>query len=101
MAPGWYPNPQGPGERYWDGTKWTDQYQGEAPTEQEPAPAAPEQQPVPAAPEQRTPPGWYANPQAAGQRYWDGTNWTDQYQAPSEQPAQQQGRGFFTRALLS
>jgi outer membrane protein assembly factor BamE (lipoprotein component of BamABCDE complex) len=24
--PGWYPNPQGPGKRYWDGIKWTDSY---------------------------------------------------------------------------
>jgi hypothetical protein len=25
--PGWYPNPQGPGRRYWDGVRWT-QYFG-------------------------------------------------------------------------
>jgi hypothetical protein len=25
LAPaGWYPNPQSPGQRYWDGTRWTD-----------------------------------------------------------------------------
>lgn len=37
--PGWYPNPGGPGKRYWDGTRWTEQYseapaqsQGVAPT---------------------------------------------------------------------
>lgn len=88
--PGWYPNPEGPGERYWDGTHWTDQYQ--TPPEEQPAQAAPQQQ--------QTPPGWYPNPQAPGQRYWDGTNWTDQYQAPQEQPAQQQGRGFFKSCLL-
>lgn len=23
---GWYPNPQGGGQRYWDGTQWTDHY---------------------------------------------------------------------------
>nr|WP_232073694.1 DUF2510 domain-containing protein [Mycobacterium stomatepiae] len=22
-APGWYPNPGGPGQRYWDGVTWT------------------------------------------------------------------------------
>lgn len=33
--PGWYPNPQGPGQRYWDGTKWTDQYQPGAPVQEE------------------------------------------------------------------
>ena len=26
-APGWYANPQGPGQRYWDGAQWTEQYQ--------------------------------------------------------------------------
>jgi len=24
--PGWYPNPEGPGQRYFDGNQWTDQY---------------------------------------------------------------------------
>jgi hypothetical protein len=33
--PGWYPNPQGPGQRYWDGTKWTDQYQPGAPVQED------------------------------------------------------------------
>lgn len=27
QAPGWYPNPQGAGTRYWDGARWTDSYQ--------------------------------------------------------------------------
>jgi hypothetical protein len=31
---------------------------------------------------QSPPPGWYANPEGAGQRYWDGANWTDQFSAP-------------------
>jgi hypothetical protein len=26
--PGWYPNPSGPGKRYWDGGRWTEQYSG-------------------------------------------------------------------------
>jgi hypothetical protein len=26
-VPGWYANPQGPGQRYWDGAQWTEQYQ--------------------------------------------------------------------------
>lgn len=25
MDPGWYRDPKGPGERYWDGHGWTDQ----------------------------------------------------------------------------
>lgn len=33
----------------------------------------------------QTPPGWYQDPQGAGQRYWNGTAWTDQV-APA-QPA--------------
>ena len=28
---GWYKNPGGPGERYWDGEKWTDSYAKEDP----------------------------------------------------------------------
>jgi len=24
--PGWYTNPTGPGQRYWDGQRWTDSY---------------------------------------------------------------------------
>ena len=31
---------------------------------------------------QAPPPGWYANPQGAGQRWWDGTAWTEHVQAP-------------------
>lgn len=23
---GWYPNPHGPGRRYWDGYRWTEHY---------------------------------------------------------------------------
>ena len=26
VAAGWYENPTGPGQRYWDGMKWTDSY---------------------------------------------------------------------------
>jgi Protein of unknown function (DUF2510) len=38
---------------------------------------------------QSPPPGWYANPEGAGQRYWDGANWTDQF---SERDAQTKTR---------
>lgn len=89
--PGWYENPEGSGQRYWDGTAWTDQ-QRDAP-EQHPAPVPPHQQ--------QPPPGWYPNPQAPGQRYWDGTRWTDHRQAlPPQQPAQQKGRAFLKSCLL-
>lgn len=29
QPPGWYPNPQGPGKRYWDGTQWTGSYKSD------------------------------------------------------------------------
>ena len=41
--PGWYPNPEGPGQRLWDGEKWTDSYS-----------QAPPQQPVPPQPTSNT-----------------------------------------------
>jgi hypothetical protein len=28
-APGWYPDPQGMGQRWWDGQRWTDQTTGD------------------------------------------------------------------------
>lgn len=35
-SPGWYPNPQGTGQRYWDGTQWTEQYSPPPPPPQAP-----------------------------------------------------------------
>lgn len=35
---------------------------------------------------QGTPPGWYQNPQGPGQRYWDGTRWTDNYSQGPQPP---------------
>ena len=32
---------------------------------------------------QTPPPGWYANPHGAGQRWWDGTAWTEHVQTPT------------------
>lgn len=26
--PGWYDDPNGPGERWWDGTRWTEHHRG-------------------------------------------------------------------------
>jgi hypothetical protein len=41
-APGWYPDPSGTGQRYWDGERWTDHHQAGLPPTAEPyAPAAP------------------------------------------------------------
>lgn len=39
---------------------------------------------------QGTPPGWYPNPQGPGQRFWDGTKWTDSYSQQQHQPPQHQ-----------
>jgi len=30
-TPGWYPDPDGPGQRYWDGGSWTESYSAPAP----------------------------------------------------------------------
>ena len=38
----------------------------------------------------QTPPGWYRDPHGAGQRYWDGQQWTEQRApAPQQQPMYQ------------
>ncbi len=29
QPPGWYPNPEGPGKRYWDGNRWTGSFQAD------------------------------------------------------------------------
>lgn len=47
--PGWYTNPTGPGQRYWDGARWTDSY-------------APPPSPLPPPPS--PPPHWQAAPSA-------------------------------------
>jgi hypothetical protein len=90
--PGWYPNPGGSGEQYWDGTTWIDQYR--AATVEHPEPVPP----------QLPPAGWYPNPEGYGQRYWDGTTWTDQVYVPTDEPAgrgdEPAGRGTIPRNLL-
>lgn len=53
---GWYDNPEGDGERYWNGHKWTGQYRSLQPDGSEA--------------------GWYDDPEGRGQRYWDGQRWT-------------------------
>lgn len=64
---GWYPNPEGPGERYWDGASWTDQMRASAATEY----AAPATPPTPQTPQTPQAPGAYQAPGGA-------------YQAPAE-----------------
>jgi len=65
-AAGWYPDPAGAGQRYWDGKEWTEQVVSE-PTGNAPA-------------------GWYSDPGGQGERYWDGASWTDKV-APAQLPA--------------
>lgn len=46
MDPGWYPDPRGPGERYWDGHGWTDKTRAMTITlTPKPAPAPPAEDP--------------------------------------------------------
>jgi hypothetical protein len=69
---GWYPDTQvAGGERYWDGTAWTDQRRAKAV-----APKA-----TPAA-------GWYDDPKLVNtRRYWDGDKWTEHRQEKTQHAA--------------
>lgn len=63
---GWYPDPNGQGERWWDGSAWSEHTRAGAAAQ----PAQPAQPQVPA--------GWYPDPSGGdGQRWWDGTQWTE------------------------
>ena len=35
-APGWYDDPDGPGERWWDGERWTEHRHGSEPVAEKP-----------------------------------------------------------------
>ena len=55
---------------------------------------------------QQPAPGWYQDPHGAGQRYWDGQQWTQhtqaaQPQAPAPQPAPSASTGSSRGALLA
>lgn len=76
---GWYPDQSQPGrQRYFDGTRWTDNYyHGTAGTP--PMCAAPPADLSRAA--TQPPAGWYPDSDAplARRRYWDGLQWTNHY----------------------
>jgi hypothetical protein len=66
-VPGWYPDPDNQAQqRYWDGSRWTEDRIAAAPP-----PAPPSDAPPPA--------GWYPDPEGEPEtvRYWDGTRWTE------------------------
>lgn len=69
------PPPTDPGFVDWDA--WA--------AERQPAPTVPPpgyQPPPPPPPPQNPPAGWYADPHGSGgQRWWDGTTWTEHLQA--------------------
>jgi Protein of unknown function (DUF2510)/Protein of unknown function (DUF732) len=91
IAPGWCPDPQGSGHRYWDGQAW-------GPHAPQPSAYIPPLQPAqrqyvdaltpssswsstPGSPVAQTPEvapaGWHADPdRSGGQRWWDGQSWT-------------------------
>jgi hypothetical protein len=90
-AAGWYDDPEVPGgERYWDGSKWTDQRRPPERPDEPPPPEPPPPEPPPPEPPPPEPPtpaaaaGWYDDPEVPGdERYWDGSKWTGQ-RRPSE-----------------
>lgn len=62
----------------------------------------PDGAPLPAPPpQQQIPAGWYPNPSAPGQRYWDGTSWTPTaYAEPYAQPVTSAKSSKATWALV-
>jgi hypothetical protein len=56
--PGWYQDPQGPGLRWWDGTRWSEHRQPAVALPPPPMPA----QPVPVLPQQK----WWHIPLLVG-----------------------------------
>ncbi len=115
-APGWYPDPHGPtGERWWDGTMWTEHVQGTETVQPDgifqaaPSPNSTSTTPngsdgaetprqatqVPAVHQSTTeaplvpttPPGWHQDPYGppGHLRWFDGTQWSAHVQAPQPQ----------------
>jgi hypothetical protein len=84
--PGWYPDPEdASSQRYWDGSRWTEER-----TSAPPPPDRPTDMPPPA--------GWYPDPEGdpGAVRYWDGTRWTDDrapYAAVATKPRTGRSRG--------
>ncbi len=76
-AAGWYPNPQGAGQRYWDGAAWTSHLQD-----------ASDQLPAVASAPMTAAGGWFPDPSGAPlQRWHDGSQWTPHTAAHPGWPA--------------
>lgn len=45
-------------------------------------------------------PGWYSDPRGPGQRYWDGSNWTEHHLEPPPSPQALRDSSRWTRAWL-
>lgn len=119
--PGWYADPDGSGERYWDGASWTDVRRPTAGASPPPQngddetivfddeirkAVAEARETVVAAPAPSESPGWLADPRGeADLRYWDGSAWTAHTHnhaqpEPTSQPAvdtSQSGPPKFTK----
>src|SRR6185437_4437403 len=55
--------------------------------------------------QEAAPPGWYADPEGRGQRYWDGSRWTEYYGTPggaaAHVPATRAGGERSTMAVVA
>ncbi|HWL45887.1 MAG TPA: DUF2510 domain-containing protein [Ilumatobacter sp.] len=92
---GWYPDPEGSTRlRWWEGDDWTNQYRAYPSNEEaggayEVAAAALGGAPASGA----ATPGWYLDPAGGGgQRFWDGSNWTDRLRQGGDAAGQQAGQ---------
>jgi hypothetical protein len=82
--------------------------------EEEPEGEEPEEEPGEEEPEAQAPAGWYSDPEGPGERYWDGSEWTDRRrelertevaETPPSRPAQRKapagGRWWQDRRSLT
>lgn len=61
---GWYPNPDGPGQRWWNGISWSDSYQADQPPPPVPGSMATPPEPAAIPAPQPNPPAGYTIPPA-------------------------------------
>jgi hypothetical protein len=112
VAPaGWYADPEGPDERWWDGERWTERHRSveQDSGEQEPEPEeAPDEAEEPKREPAKTssangqreessageaavaPAGWYADPEGPDERWWDGERWTGRHRSVEQDSGEQE-----------